>query len=1275
MQRNHYRAVTCTLALVLAGWLIPGETAVAQVGSTTDIVTGKITGPAPDHQPVSGATVTVTSIDTHISRSRATNSDGRYTVVFPDGGGQYRVQVKYIGFAPADVLLSRQADEDRLVANIELSTSVHQLETVTTRGRQPTGRDAANAGGTGMTLTPSQIERLPIDGSDLATIATLSPGVVGLSATDTTATAFSVAGQRQSLNSTTVDGLSFAGASVPTEAVRNIRVVTNSYDVSRGQFTGGQIATTTRGGTNDAAGSFGMTARNSNFAFGTQGPPAFGQLRDQLQLSGGFGGPIIRDKLFTFTAAQLNRRSDDLISLLNASPSTLGPLGITQDTVSLFTSHVRQLGVPVTGPNVPSSRGITSVVGFQRFDYILSDDETLTLRGDYRATAQEGGRVSVFSLPSAGTANSNAGGGLFLGLTSHLGDATINDFRVYAAHSQTTIAPYMQAPAGRVTVIPDVADTDEAQPLGFGVSSLAFGGSPAVPQHTFNNYVESTNEISILPGDGAHRIKLGGLINIASFGQNITPNQQGTYTYNSLAAFEADSPATFTRAFNVRNTDAHAINGAVYLGDAWRKGQLQITYGARVEGSLYGGAPAFNPEIDSLFHRKTNDWPSEIHASPRVGFTYILNGGGGRGGGGGGRGGGGGGGGGGFFSSPTVIRGGIGEFRAPTPPSLFSSLQSATGAANGETQLVCVGPQVPTPDWAGFADGTATPPTQCNASSLPVFPADSLGLGARSAVTTFAPDFEAPRAWRGSLGISHRFFQHVTVSIDGTYARGEALFGVTDLNLDTVPQFRLANENNRPVYVSPTALDPGTGASAFGSSRLHPQFGQVLSLNSNLQSDTRQVTASANGFTDRGILYSLAYTYSRVRDQSSFSGGSAVYGFASPTTAANPNVQPFGTSDLQREHQIVGTFTYPLTPLVEITAIAQLNSGTPYSPIVNGDVNGDGVSRNDRAFVFDPGNPLTDPSVASAMRTLLTTGPGRIQDCLSSQLGQVASRNSCFGPWTESLNWQVNIRPNALGLDRRLTITVQLLNTLTGLDLLFHGPNHLQGWGQLAAPDPTLLSVTGFNPGTNEYKYVVNTHFGRASSYQAYGQPFLFVIGGRMNVGPGDAEQQLRGFLGGGGRGGGGGPGGGGNAAAAAAADQKQSLPDQISQRFAARLPNPFDEILALKDTLGLSQDQETQLQASSQVFKIRVDSLTGNVRAELQKLGANLDATAMFGIMRRQFAVVRTIMTAAVAEAKGELTADQWEKVPDSIKAGPRGQGQGGGGRRGGGGGPPGDA
>ena len=438
-----------------------------------------------------------------------------------------------------------------------------------------------------------------------------------------------------------------------------------------------------------------------------------------------------------------------------------------------------------------------------------------------------------------------------------------------------------------------------------------------------------------------------------------------------------------------------------------------------------------------------------------------------------------------------------------------------------------------------------------------------MGIGARNAVTTFAPDFEAPRAWRGSLGVQRRLFQRLTVSVDGTYARGVSLFGVSDLNLDTVPNFRLANEINRPVYALPGEIDPATGGAAFGASRVYQQYGQVLSLNSNLQSDTRQVTASVNGFTDRGMLYSLAYTYSRVRDQSSFAGGSAVFGFSAPTTAGNPNVVPFGTSDLQREHQFVGTITYPLSPLVEVTAVAQLLSGAPYTPMVNGDVNGDG-SNNDRAFVFSPYSAATNPAIAAAMRTLLTTGPERIRDCLSSQLGQIATRNSCFGPWSTSLNWQINIRPATLGLDRRLTIQIQVVNTLTGLDLLFHGPNHFEGWGQPFAPDRTLLTVTGFNSATAEYTYAVNTHFGRPGALQAYGQPFLFVLGGRLNVGPPDAVQQLRGFFGGG-RGGGGGPGGPGGAGGAGGAQNASRQDSPIRSSTGSPRDCPTHSIRSLR--------------------------------------------------------------------------------------------------------------
>ena len=63
-----------------------------------------------------------------------------------------------------------------------------------------------------------------------------------------------------------------------------------------------------------------------------------------------------------------------------------------------------------------------------------------------------------------------------------------------------------------------------------------------------------------------------------------------------------------------------------------------------------------------------------------------------------------------------------------------------------------------------------------------------------------------------------------------------------------------------------------------------------------------------------------------------------------------------------------------------------------------GDINGDGYA-NDRAFVFDPASPTTDPAVADGIRSLLANGSPSARDCLSKQLGTVANRSSCEGPW------------------------------------------------------------------------------------------------------------------------------------------------------------------------------------------------------------------------------------------------------------------------------------
>jgi hypothetical protein len=116
------------LCALLLGMILAPASGRAQVGVTTDIVTGRVTGPGGG--PLAGVTVEVTSVETQITRRGRTNAQGRFTVLFPDGGGQYMVTFRLLGFVPQQVQIQRLADEDRLVANARLSQTAQRIESV-----------------------------------------------------------------------------------------------------------------------------------------------------------------------------------------------------------------------------------------------------------------------------------------------------------------------------------------------------------------------------------------------------------------------------------------------------------------------------------------------------------------------------------------------------------------------------------------------------------------------------------------------------------------------------------------------------------------------------------------------------------------------------------------------------------------------------------------------------------------------------------------------------------------------------------------------------------------------------------------------------------------------------------------------------------------------------------------------------------------------------------------------------------------------------------------
>jgi len=1258
--RRATRALLSVASIALTLIFLP-TSAAAQIGGTTDIITGTVIGP--DGVPVNSAQIQVTSVETGISRVKATNDKGQYTLLFPDGGGQYTIIVRRIGMAPQQATLSRVADEDRLVANFTLTAVPTQLQSVVVEAQrrpQPRQDERPTPGSTGRTLTGDALARLPIDPSDPNAIALLAPGVVAVAGTDTTAAGFSVAGQSPDQNRVTLDGLTFESGTVPQEAVRNTRVVTNTYDVARGQFTGGIVQTTTRGGTNNVAGSFNYNLRDPRLQWSDEQEGGFGQGFTQHQLSGGIGGPLAKDKVFYFLSGQVRHRVNPLQSLSGADPLTLERLGTSADSAARFLSLLGGYGLPASVASIPEEQLNDNYSAIARLDWTLNADHSLMLRGNYQGSLQEAFRTRALAVPAYGGEQEGNGGGAMMTLSSVFG-LFINEARASYSHDDRSGDPYLLMPEGRVRI------TSSFDSGASGVSTLDFGGNPALPTAGTNTLFEVTDELSLLSVSG-HRFKLGGLINYTGFSTATSSNAYGSYAYNSLEDFALNRPSSFTRTLSARERQGASMSAATYLGDTWRRSRaVQLTYGVRLENDRYLDEPAFNPLVEELFGRRTDRLPSEWHLSPRVGFSWTLGlpaenqgarqgaaGGagasgaagaraGGRGRAGGQRGGGGfagdfGAGG----ANVTVIRGGIGEFRGRTPTQLFASAIDATGLSTGEQQLVCIGSAVPVPQWSEFLANPAMIPTQCvDGTSGSV-----VSRGAPN-VALFAHDFGAPRAWRSSLGVQRRVSERIGFTVEASYALGTNLTGARDLNLRQAPAFLLASEDLRPVYAPASTIIPATGQTSVLASREHPQLAQVVEAMSELESGTAQLNASLNGIVRRSLIWNLSYTWMRSRDQTAFAPGVSVggggggrgfgnfgFGVGSATTGGDPNSIEWGRSDLERRHSVSGSLNWFARPWLDVTSILRMSSGQPFSPRVGSDINGDG-SRNDRAFVFDPAT-TTDPAVAAAMTQLLDRESSG--DCLRSQLGQIAGRNSCRAGWSTTLDMQMNLRPNFGGtIGRRVNVMLSLINPLAGADRLLHGSSNLRGWGQADRPDGTLLYVRGFDPVEQRYVYEVNQRFGDTQSARtAIRNPFMLGLQVRLQLGPDRQRDMLMGALGQLGQ--------GGRAGAGAGGFNVRTMLERVA-------PNPVAAILEMRDTLALTDTQVASLNVVSDSLRVTTDSIVAKVQKQVEALGAGADLRAIFPAIQPSLQQGREAYLKAVDAAKQVLTPEQWQKLPESIR------------------------
>lgn len=1218
------------LCILLACLLFPALAAAQEA----DLITGRVTDE--EGQPVVGARVEAISAETEISRSALTDRSGRFMINFPDGGGRYLLRVSFIGKADVVRSLIREGGEELLVANISMSTEAIEVAGITATARRP----APSAGRTGeqtTSLSQNMLNRLPLPDLDPATIAQLATGVVATELDSLSGRAgFSVAGMSDLLNQFVLDGmvLGESGLQVPQEGVRRTSVTTSTFDASRGGFAGGRVAMTSTRGNNRPGGALSYTLDDDAFQLGS---PTTANAYSRQNFGGSFGGPLVANKLFYNIALGVQQHVNHRFALAPDDPVAALRAGVSGDSVNRFLDAVSAFGIPVSGSGRYDQLR-DNLSGQARFDWNAIQRENMSHTVSFRLngsnSSEDSTRIGALDLTQHGGEVEGDNWAVALTVNSRLGTSWTNALTASFNESWSDALPFVVMPEGRVLVTSEVADRGRA------TRTLVFGGNRNMPNDAYRKGLQLSNDLSfLLPvGSQLHRIKVGGMLQkTASISQSVN-NIFGSFTFNSIDALEQNDPVRFERVLADELSRTGALMAGLYIGDTWRISEpLEVTAGIRWDYTHVDQTPEYNAAIEAAFGVRNDVAPTASMFSPRLGFNYRL-----------------------AASEGTraarMLSGGVGIFAGQTPTNVYSAATRQTGLAGAEERLICIGDATPIPDWDAYLNNPANIPSTCaeggtsSSSRLPT-------------VSLVNPEQKMPASFRAELGYRTPLPLSLNAEFRYAYARGLGLWGYYDLNLDATPSATIGREN-RVFFGDPASIVRRSGQTTLAASRLFDEFGHVYDIRADRASNTHQLIAQVSGLMPKGFTIFANYTLTFARDQGSG-------GFSATPTAGNPNRLEWAPSNQDRRHTLNFTVAKAITPAIEVTAIARLSSGSPFTPMVGDDVNGDGV-RNDRAFIFDAAS-TTDTAVINGMSRLLDAVPDRIADCLTDQAGRIAARNSCYNRWSRSLDIRASVRPNLPRVQRRLTLSVDANNILNGLDQLFHGDD-LRGWGGNERVEDRLLEVRGFNAANNNFRYQVNEGFGQnRSGTSAIRNPFALRLTARLALG-GPPMLANRGFgaplaMSGdaGGRRAARGAGGfavrgGGMLGMLRDRDDGFDPDSAVARAFR----NPIADITALQDSLQLTTGQQRGLAALSDSLE---QQLTAH-RARLREVLAGVDANALQQRSNRESGppaeLVRIqdqlapLLTAgrhdietALEHARAYLTAEQWQQLPLAVRGG----------------------
>lgn len=1027
-----------------------------------------ISGIVADEQkkPIAGVSVQVKNESTGFTTRTNTNANGEFTFKELPLGGPYTVKATFTGLGDQNLSGYMLNQGDAVKVNISMLATSQTLEAVQVVASGL--RNKVQNFGASTEISAKAINKLPVNGRNFTTLMDLSPLSRG----------GNIAGQLGSSTNYTIDGMnaknptsagsttSRSGApySISIEAVREFKVVTNQYDVTFGRAGGGTVSAVTKAGTN--------TLTGSAFGYGRADWLASpydirGNKRDNdfstYQYGFTLGGPIIKDKLHYFVAWDHQKDARPLIIADINSPADEARFNITESTLNAFQNIARsKYGVANTPQYGSFDKKRGSDAAFARLDWQINDKNLLTVRDNYTNDRNPLGladNTAINFYESYGN-DKNVDNSLLATLRTTVSSKVTNELKfqhlyTFQASTQNDQLNYA-IPRAIVGNLTSVLSDGSTKSTSVQIGGHRFG-QEGFTNNVFqlvDNFYYNTDKIKYTFGADLMYTRATSLYGSEVNGRFEYTNTGTTAT--SLQNFENLIPNRYYREVPLvadPTVKAGIWNAAIYGQMQTKLGVgLDLTAGLRMDYSAYPTSP-LNETLFKELGVRTDNKLTQFLVQPRIQLNWDIN-----------------------EKHTDYVRFGAGIFGSDI--NNYVTINNLTFDGKHLATVDVFGADVPTPNFPGYRTGLSAP-------TLPNFQVPT--------INTNAPDAQVPVIYKANISYNKLITDKFKVGISGYASLGRHNYMYVDRNMAANPFFTLANEDNRGVYVPSI---PSNGAADWKTGRISNKFGRVLELNSKGRVNQFAVVLDATWQYFKDGEISASYTWNDSKDNTSFNGNVANSATLSLPVKDDPrNLSKMSYSDGQFRNKVVIYGTLPTFYGVSIGVRYSGIGGTRYTLLSGANNNGDFVTTNDLAFIFDRNNSNVPANVRNGLQALLDNplASQSLKDYILKYSGKIAERNGGINGFYGIVDVRVS-KKFKIQKSHNIEISADIFNFANLLNKKW-GVNESLGNQALYAIG---IPAAGGNPAVPNFdttNKVFNYRVNNSGVVNPSGNPYQFQIG------------------------------------------------------------------------------------------------------------------------------------------------------------------------------------